>query len=198
MQNEQRLLQPSCTLRLGRVFSGGVFAIEDRRGQQFGVGEDVADDNVRRGSSTNLRQRHESGRGGQRESVVSDFVLVGISDDQADARQSGQLFRSALGIAAGDQNLRGRVLAMDPPDGGAHVLIGRRGDRAGVQDDDFGLARRAGARQPAIQQLTLDRGAIRLGRAASEVLHVIRRHPIIIRTGNQRADWLRANRPQEC
>ena len=43
MQKEQRLLQPSCTLRLGRVFSWNS-AVENRRSQQFGVGEDVADD----------------------------------------------------------------------------------------------------------------------------------------------------------
>ena len=66
-------------------------------------------------------------------------------------------------------------------DGGANVLIGRGGDRAGVQDDDFGFARRACTRQPAIEQLPLDGRPVRLGRTASEVLHEIRCHIDIIR-----------------
>jgi len=65
---------------------------------------------------------------------------------------------------------------MNTADGGAGVLIGGSSDRAGIQHDHFGLIRIAGARKAAPEQLTLDGRAVRLGRAASEVLHVIRRH----------------------
>ena len=42
MQKEQRLSHPSWTFRLGRVFSAMRLAGENRGGDQFGVGEDVA------------------------------------------------------------------------------------------------------------------------------------------------------------
>ena len=69
---------------------------------------------------------------------------------------------------------------MNAADGGTRVLIGRRGDGAGVQDDDFGFCGGGGALQPAVEQLALDGGAIGLGRAASEVLDMISRHKAII------------------
>ena len=72
---------------------------------------------------------------------------------------------------------------MDAADGGARVLIGRCGDGAGIQDDDFGLDGGGGALQPATEQLALDGGAIGLGRAASEVLDMISRHQGIILGG---------------
>ena len=64
--------------------------------------------------------------------------------------------------------------------GSTRVLIGRRGDGAGIQDDDFGFDGSAGALQSTAKQLALDSGAIGLGRAASEVLNMISRHQGII------------------
>ena len=69
---------------------------------------------------------------------------------------------------------------MNAPDGGAHVLVGRGGYRAGVQDDEFGLYGSSGALQSAIEQLPLNRCAVGLRSAASEVLDMISRHLIII------------------
>ena len=69
---------------------------------------------------------------------------------------------------------------MNAANGGARVLIGSRGDRAGIQDDDFGRAGIARAFQAAIGQLPLDGRAVSLRRAAAEVLHMIGRHKLII------------------
>ncbi len=62
---------------------------------------------------------------------------------------------------------------MNAANGGAGVLIGGRGNGASVEDDDFGLAGGASALQAAIEQLALNRCAVGLGGAASEVLHMI-------------------------
>ena len=69
---------------------------------------------------------------------------------------------------------------MNAADGCTRILIGRCGDGAGIQDDDFRLDGRGGAFQSAGEQLALDSGAIGLGRAASEVLDMIGRHQAII------------------
>ena len=69
---------------------------------------------------------------------------------------------------------------MNAPDGGAHVLVGRSSDRAGVQDDDFGLDGSASALQSTIEQLPLNRCAVGLRSAASEVLDVVGCHVLII------------------
>src|ERR1022692_1640751 len=69
---------------------------------------------------------------------------------------------------------------MNAADGCTRILVGRGGDGAGVQDDDFRLDGRGGALQSAGEQLALDSGAIGLGRAASEVLDMIGRHQAII------------------
>ncbi len=73
---------------------------------------------------------------------------------------------------------------MNAADGGTRVLIGGGGDRAGVQDNDFGVHGSGGALHPAVEQLTLDGCAISLGRAASKVLHMISRHEAIILSTN--------------
>ncbi len=69
---------------------------------------------------------------------------------------------------------------MNAANSGARVLIGSGGDRAGIQDDDFGRAGIARAFQAAIGQLPLDGRAVSLRRAAAEVLHMVRRHRLII------------------
>ena len=73
---------------------------------------------------------------------------------------------------------------MNAANGGARVLIGSSGDRAGIEDDDFGRAGIARAFQAAIDQLPLDCCAVSLRRTAAEVLHVIRRHRLIILSVN--------------
>jgi len=60
MQKEQRLLQPSWTFKLGRVFSRDVIAGEDRSCNQFGVGKDVADQSESRRGKRNGFQETKS------------------------------------------------------------------------------------------------------------------------------------------
>jgi len=85
-----------------------------------------------------------------------------------------------LRVAARHQDLGAGIFALDAANGGAGILIGGSGNGAGVQDDDFGLVRSARALEAAIEQLTLNGRAVGLGRAAPEVLHMIRRHRLII------------------
>jgi hypothetical protein len=73
--------------------------------------------------------------------------------------------------------------------GGARVLIGRGGYCASVENDDFGFGGTTGARQAAIEQLALNGRAISLGRAASEVLHMVGRHRMIILSANLRLSF---------
>jgi hypothetical protein len=69
---------------------------------------------------------------------------------------------------------------MDAANGGAGVLIGSRGDCACVQHDHFGFISGGSALKAMIEQLPLDSGAVGLGSAASEILHMVRRHVAII------------------
>ena len=75
-------------------------------------------------------------------------MFMRVPDDLRDARQGGQLFGRALGIAAGDHDLCAGIFAVDSADGGAGVLIGGGGDRAGVQDDDFCVAQQPARSTP--------------------------------------------------
>jgi hypothetical protein len=105
---------------------------------------------------------------------------VGVSDDQADTRQRRKLLRRALSVASGNQDSGGWIFAMNAADGSTRILIGRCGDGAGIQDDDFSFYGGGGTSQPTAQQLALDGGAIGLGRATSEGLNMICRHQAII------------------
>jgi hypothetical protein len=67
---------------------------------------------------------------------LRELVLVGVADDQGHAGESGDFFRGTLGVAAGDYDLRLGILAAHAADGGARVLVGARGDGAGVHDND--------------------------------------------------------------
>ena len=111
---------------------------------------------------------------------LCEHMLVGVSYHFADARQGGNFFRSTLGIASSNNDLAERVLAMDAPDGCTGVLIGGGRDRAGVQDDDFGLGGSFGTLQSAVAELALDCRAIGLSSAAAKVLYIERAHRTIV------------------
>jgi hypothetical protein len=107
---------------------------------------------------------------------------MGISYDGAYARQRGDFPRRALRVTAGYQNPAGGVLPVDAADGGAYVLVGRRGHGAGIQNHDFGLLWRARRREAVLPQLALQNGAIGLSGAATEVLNIESAHSDIIGT----------------
>lgn len=69
---------------------------------------------------------------------------------------------------------------MDTPDGGARVLVSRRGDCTGIQDDDLCLAWLWGPLQPPAGKLPLDGGAVCLGSPAPKILYIKAGHPYIV------------------
>jgi hypothetical protein len=102
--------------------------------------------------------------------------FVGIADDPGDARKSGELFGSALGIAASDNKADGGVGGVKFANGVAGLGIGGGGDSAGIDDDDVGGSGRGGGSAAAVEQLALDGSTISLRGAATELFDEERRH----------------------
>src|ERR1700752_2060173 len=95
-----------------------------------------------------------------------------IADDLGDAGDGGVFLGGALGVASGDDDLGVGILAVDAADGGAGIVIGGGGDGAGIEHDEFGAGGGGRARESLLLKLALDRGAVGLGGAASEILDV--------------------------
>jgi hypothetical protein len=101
--------------------------------------------------------------------------FVAVADDGSDAGHCSEFLGSALGVAAGDYDLRGGIEAVGAADEGARGAVCFCRDAAGVDDDKvgdcgitFSEARSA--------QAAADCLAIGAGRSASEVFHVEFRH----------------------
>ena len=122
-------------------------------------------------------------RVGRERHQVGDLRLVRVADHPLHARHRRQFFRRALRIAAGHQDARRRILAMHAADGLPHVVIRRRGDGAGVQNDEIGRGAVFGRVEPLGREERLERGAIGLRRAASEILNEVLLHLSIIPGG---------------
>ena len=103
---------------------------------------------------------------------------MGVAYNKGYSGEGGDFFGGALGVAAGDYDLAGRVFAMDAADGGASVLIGCAGDGAGIENDEFGLFRRRCAMQSAIAELAFQGRAVGLSGAATEVFNVETGHAL--------------------
>jgi len=67
-----------------------------------------------------------------------DLGLVGVSDDEGNAGESGDFFRGALGITAGYEDARGRIGRVDFADGIAGLGVSGGGNGAGVENHDVG------------------------------------------------------------
>ena len=94
-----------------------------------------------------------------------------VTDNAADAGESGEFFWSALGVAAGDDDAGGGVCGVNFADSVASLGIGGGSDGAGVQDDDVGVL--PGCRGAAtIEELAFDRSAIGLSGAAAKLFDV--------------------------
>ena len=127
------------------------FAVEDRRRHEFGMREDVTDDDtghlpaVRRPMlhSAETKSRSHPSRGATyfANSCLCELPMTRLTPGNAEI-SSGR----ALRVAARHQDLGLGILAMNAANGGAGVLIGGSGDRAGVEYDDFGLVRGMPAR----------------------------------------------------
>ena len=146
----------------------GIF---DRGGEEFALGEDIAHVDI----------AVVRGRGDQ----LGDAGLVRVAHHPLHAGQRGNLFRRALRVAAGDQNAGGGVLAMDAPHGMAHVLIGRGGNRAGIQDNKVRFDPRAGLHHAPGGKLVFQRGPVCLRGTAPEVLYEEFPHLAIIINGGR-------------
>jgi len=114
-----------------------------------------------------------------RQNDVGELVFVGVADDGADAGERGNFFGSALGVASGDDNFCGRILAAYAADGGAGILIGGSGDGASVEQDEVGVGG-GGAGQAASFELAFEGGAVGLSGAASEICDVKGGHGIMV------------------
>ena len=70
---------------------------------------------------------------------IGNRILVRVPDDPGHAGQSRDFLRRTLRVAAGDDDARVGLRAMDAADGLAKLVVGGRGDGAGVQDDEVGV-----------------------------------------------------------
>ncbi len=179
-----------------------VVGIKYRRGQQFGVCKDIVHhdrrpangglaltnqgihgnkraqrDQIRRHCIGRNRIRRDQPAGGGQ---FAEAMLVRVAHHQRDAVDGGDFLGGALRIASGNQDAGSGVQAMNAPDGRTRVVIGRRGDRTGVQHHDLGLGRGGGTRQSLIGQLAFNGCAIGLGGAAPEVFYIETAHGSII------------------
>ncbi len=71
---------------------------------------------------------------------IGDRILVRIADHESHAGESRDFLGRALGVAAGDDDARLGLRAMDAADGLAKLVVGGGGDGAGVQDDEVGIS----------------------------------------------------------
>ena len=110
--------------------------------------------------------------GKRRSDEVGDLRLVRVADYERDAGESGDFFRGALGVAAGDDDFCIWIGGMEFADSVAGLRVGGSGNGAAVDNDEIGG--RGGMRQgtAAVEQLAFDRGPIGLGGAASELFDV--------------------------
>src|SRR5258705_12380391 len=99
-----------------------------------------------------------------------DLGFVGIADDKADARESRDFFRCALGVTTGYEDARCRIGSVNFANGIAGLSVSGGGDGAGVENHDVGQRRIGRERAALFAQLAFDGRAIRLGGAAAELL----------------------------
>jgi len=106
------------------------------------------------------------------------FGFVRIPYYVKDARQRRQVFGSALGVAAGSNNLCRGIGCVEFADRIASLRIGCRGHCARVHDDHVCAVGCTGELVTLRKQLLLDRSGIRLRGAASELFDMEGRHGV--------------------
>ena len=181
-----------------RAFVSG---IEHGSSQQFSVGEDVGDEDrasgfglLASGRTVQLGDGNECGP--RRFCLLSGkiplhpeartannlrkLMFMRIADDHVDAGQSRDFFGRSLRVTSRDDNSRFRILASNPPDGRSGVLIGTRGDGAGIQDDDSCIFGVGGASKPTLLELAFEGCAIRLGGATAKVFYKKSGHTLMV------------------
>jgi len=101
---------------------------------------------------------------------------VGVAHDVGDAGEGGEVFRGALGVAAGDDDPGSWVVGMKLTDGVASLGVGGGGNGASIKDHDVSRGCGASWGAATVEELSLDGGAIGLGGAATELLNIKGRH----------------------
>ena len=99
-----------------------------------------------------------------------DLGFVGVTDNEGDARKSGNFFRGSLGVAAGDHDARGRIGGVNLANGVAGLRVGCGGNRTSIEDNNVGGGRIGGRDGTLFAKLPLDGCAIGLSGAAAELL----------------------------
>ena len=101
---------------------------------------------------------------------VRDFALVRVPDNPLDAGERGKFLRGALRIAARHQYAAPGIFASRAAHSLPHIVIGRRGDGAGIENYEVRHAKFRRGFKTAGDQLRFERCSICLRRAAAEVL----------------------------
>ena len=89
---------------------------------------------------------------------IRNFGFVRVADNKRNTGESCELFGSALGITAGDEDFSRGISRMYFADGIAGLGVGCRGDGASVDDDKFRVVWRRNRGATAVEQLALDSG----------------------------------------
>jgi hypothetical protein len=107
-------------------------------------------------------------------------VLVRIADDPGYTGQRRHFFRRPLRIAAGYQNAAIRIHPPQSPYRCARIFVCVFGHGAGIEDNNFGVARRTGALESALLKLPFQPGSVGLGSAAAKIFYVEASHAPIL------------------
>jgi hypothetical protein len=157
--------------------------------------EDITGQGERRRAERNALKRDKAAAAAGYE--IGHKVLVRITYNPRYARQSRDLLRRPLRIAACNQNPRAGIFAMDLSYSGACVMICRRCDRAGVQDYNICMGHRFSPCKSPGAELLLNGGTVRLGGATAKILHDESGHRSII-IGVSQACCAAAYNVQSC
>src|SRR5690349_20640766 len=130
----------------------------------------------------------EYGVRGLKSDQLPQLVFMRVADDLAHAGENCDFFRRSLCVAAGDHDPGFGVLAMDAPDGGTCVLVGRGGHGAGVKNYKLCLRRFVSTFEAALPQLAFDGSTVGLRGPAAEVHHVKSCHVSILTQDQRRMD----------
>ncbi len=98
---------------------------------------------------------------------------MAVADDGIDLGEGGKFFRGALGVAAGDDDAGGGVLAADAAQIRAGLAVGFRGHAAGIYNDNMRGIRRFSGRESVVAQVGGNGLAVSTAGAAAEVFNVI-------------------------
>ena len=108
------------------------------------------------------------------------IVIMGIADHMRDAGQCRDLFGRALSVTSRDNDLTIGIVTTNAANGGAGVLFSGGGNRAGIENDPFGLAWGIGPMEALVPELSLNGGTVRLSGPTAEIFYVKAGHATIL------------------